>query len=160
MKLLTSLFVRCQLQRILPNNTFKMVERIQAGAVRLRLRPCLSQPLLCRVEIGGAEGSRTSDNGIQFTLRAEDIHDSGHIFGRVCAENGIEHRLTRIGHPWTNGQVERMNRTIKDATVKRFHYDSHSQLDAHLDDFVKAYNFPRSLKTLGGLTHDEFICYA
>ena len=24
-------------------------------------------------------------------------------------------------HPWTNGQGERMNRTIKDATVKRYH---------------------------------------
>lgn len=101
-----------------------------------------------------------TDNGVQFSLRAQDIHDSGHIFGRVCTENGIEHRLTKIGHPWTNGQVERMNRTIKDATVKRFHYDSHSQLDAHLDDFVKAYNFARRLKTLGGLTPYEFICKA
>ncbi|WP_026988932.1 IS481 family transposase [Fodinicurvata sediminis] len=101
-----------------------------------------------------------TDNGVQFTLHAEDIHDSSHIFGRVCTENGIEHRLTKIGHPWTNGQVERMNRTIKDATVKRFHYDSHSQLDAHRDDFVKAYNFARRLKTLGGLTPYEFICKA
>ena len=29
-----------------------------------------------------------------------------------------------------NGQVERMNRTIKDATVKRYHYESHDQLRA------------------------------
>jgi hypothetical protein len=28
----------------------------------------------------------------------------------------------------TNGQVERMNRTIKEATVNRFHYESHEQL--------------------------------
>ena len=26
---------------------------------------------------------------------------------------------------WTNWQVERMNRTVKDATVKRYHYDNH-----------------------------------
>jgi hypothetical protein len=26
-----------------------------------------------------------------------------------------------------SGQVERMNRTIKEATVKRFHYDDHGQ---------------------------------
>ncbi|WP_155992249.1 integrase core domain-containing protein [Fodinicurvata fenggangensis] len=58
-----------------------------------------------------------TNNGVQLTLRAQDIHDSGHIFGGVCAENGIEHRLTRIGHPWTNGQVERMNRTIKEVTA-------------------------------------------
>jgi transposase InsO family protein len=34
-----------------------------------------------------------------------------------CQENGIEHRLSKIKHPWTNGQVERVNRTIKEATV-------------------------------------------
>ena len=45
-----------------------------------------------------------------------------HIFDRVCAENDIEHRLTKPYHPWTNGQAERMNRTIKEATIKAFHY--------------------------------------
>ncbi len=51
-----------------------------------------------------------------------------------------------------------MNRTIKDATVKRFHYDSHDQLRRHLQDFIDAYNFGRRLKTLKGLTPCEFIC--
>ena len=55
-------------------------------------------------------------------------------------------------------ETERMNRTIKDATVKRFHYDSHDQLRAHLTDFMAAYNFARRLKTLGGLTPYEYIC--
>jgi transposase InsO family protein len=62
----------------------------------------------------------------------------GHPFDRACNSHGIEHRLTKVKHPWTNGQVERMNRTIKEATVKRFHYDSHQQLERHLDDFVAA----------------------
>ena len=66
-----------------------------------------------------------TDNGIQFTSRRQDIWDNQHIFDRVCDENGIEHRLTKVNHSWTNGQVERMNRTIKDATVKRYHYNSH-----------------------------------
>ena len=99
-----------------------------------------------------------TDNGIQFTNRTRDIYDFGHIFNRVCDEHGIEHRLTKVKHPWTNGQVERMNRTIKDATVKRFHYDDHAQLRTHLKDFVAAYNFGRRLKTLKGLTPYEFIC--
>jgi hypothetical protein len=51
-----------------------------------------------------------------------------------------------------------MNRTIKEATVKRFHYGSHEQLRAPLADFVAAYNFGRRLKTLKGLTPYEFIC--
>ncbi len=59
-----------------------------------------------------------------------------------------------------NGQVERMNRTIKEATVRRYRYDSHEQLRRHLDDFVIAYNFARRLKTLRGLTPYEFICKA
>lgn len=79
-------------------------------------------------------------------------------FDMICEANGIEHRLTKPNHPWTNGQVERMNRTIKDATVKRYHYDDHAQLERHLADFVAAYNFGRRLKTLKGLTPYEFIC--
>ena len=99
-----------------------------------------------------------TDNGIQFTNRSCDINAGAHIFGRVCQENDIEHRLTKINHPWTNGQVERMNRTIKDATVKRFHYENHDQLQRHLQDFIDAYNFARRLKTLKGLTPYEYIC--
>lgn len=104
-----------------------------------------------------------TDNGIQFTYPPR--HADGptarfmtHMFDMRCRENGIEHRLTKIKHPWTNGQVERMNRTIKDATVKRYHYDSHKQLKAHLTDFINAYNFGKRLKTLKGLTPYEYIC--
>jgi transposase InsO family protein len=99
-----------------------------------------------------------TDNGIQFTNRVQDRYAFEHIFDRVCREHGIDHRLTKIKHPWTNGQVERMNRTIKEATVKRFHYDHHDQLRRHLADFVLAYNFGRRLKTLKGLTPYEHIC--
>ena len=66
-------------------------------------------------------------------------------------------RLTQPNHPWTNGQVERMNRTIKDATVKRYHYDSHDQLRHHLQLFIDAYNHARRLKTLRGLTPYEYV---
>jgi hypothetical protein len=59
-----------------------------------------------------------------------------------------------------NGQVERMNRTIKDATVKRYFYETHDELQTHLRDFLDAYNFARRLKTLKGLTPYEFICKA
>jgi transposase InsO family protein len=81
-----------------------------------------------------------------------------HAFEYACAVTGIDHRLTKPKHPWTNGQVERMNRTIKEATVKRFHYETHDHLRSHLADFVHAYNFAKRLKTLKGLTPYEFIC--
>jgi hypothetical protein len=31
------------------------------------------------------------------------------MFNVRCRQNGIEHRLTKMKHPWTNGQVERMS---------------------------------------------------
>ncbi len=98
-----------------------------------------------------------TDNGIQFTSRKQDTSAFEHIFGRVCRENEIDHRLTEVNHPWTNGQVERMNRTIKEATVKRYHHDTHSQLETHITDFIAAYNHARRLKTLNGLTPFEYI---
>jgi len=76
----------------------------------------------------------------------------------ICKANGIEHRLTEPNHPWTNGRVERLNRTIKDATVKRFHCDSHAQLRTLLVDFPATCNFARRPKTLNGLTPCEYIC--
>jgi transposase InsO family protein len=72
----------------------------------------------------------------------------GHIFDRICDENGIEHRLTKPYHPWTNGQAERMNRTVKDATIKAFHYPDLEALRAHILAFVRAYNFAKHLKAL------------
>lgn len=81
-----------------------------------------------------------------------------HSFHVSATGSGIEHRLTKIKYPWTNGQVERMKRTIKETTVKRFHYDNHDQLKSHLTDFINAYNYGRRLKTLKGLTPYEYIC--
>ncbi len=113
-----------------------------------------------------------TDNGIQFTtpgasgsavplikqaIAAGELFRA-HAFEYACAKAGIDHRTTKPKHPWTNGQVERMNRTIKEATVQCFHYETHDQLRRHLADFVAAYNFGRRLKTLKGLTPYEFIC--
>jgi transposase-like protein len=102
-----------------------------------------------------------TDNGQQFCHAPRNrsgptARYSVHMFDRVC-ENGIEHRLTKPNHPWTNGQVERMNRTLKEATVKRYHYESHDQLRAHLQIFLDAYNHARWLKTLRGLTPYEHV---
>jgi transposase InsO family protein len=113
-----------------------------------------------------------TDNGTHFTdptgdgwtpedieaMRAEKVLFRCHAFEAACADLDIEHRLTKPRHPWTNGQVERMNRTIKEATVRRFHYGSHNELRTHLQLFVDAYNYGRRLKTLRGLTPYEFIC--
>jgi transposase InsO family protein len=72
----------------------------------------------------------------------------GHIFGRVCDGHGITHKPTKPYHPWTNGQAERMNRTVKEATIQAFHYPDPEALRAHVLAFVTAYNFAKHLKAL------------
>jgi transposase-like protein len=83
-----------------------------------------------------------------------------HIFDRVCAAHGVEHRLTKPYHPWTNGQAERMNRTVKDATVKAFHYPDRDSLKHHVIAFISAYNFAKHLKALKWQTPFQSICAA
>ncbi len=112
-----------------------------------------------------------TDNGTHFTdpkgdgwtaaevkrLLAEKARFRRRSFALACARNDVDHRLTKPHHPWTNGQVERMNRTIKDATVRRRRYESRDQLRAHLKTFLDACNFARRLKTLKGLAVFECI---
>ncbi len=89
----------------------------------------------------------------------------GPIFDRVCREHGIEHRLTKPYHPWTNGQAERRNRTVKassrsDGAIKAFHYPGLEALQAHVLAFVRAYNFAKHLKALRWRTPFQAICDA
>ena len=58
------------------------------------------------------------------------------------------HHRAPPAHPWTNGQVERMNRTIKAATVQR----TTEELNEHLQAFLLAHNYAKRLKTSRGLT--------
>jgi transposase InsO family protein len=94
-----------------------------------------------------------TDNGVHFTTPGNRCSAAAEIrraldraFEFACAKANIDHRLTKPKHPWTNGQVERMNRTIKEATVKRFYYETHQHFRQHLTDFVNAHNFARRLK--------------
>ena len=45
-----------------------------------------------------------------------------------------------------------MNRTINEATVQRFHYQTPDELNEHLQVFLLAHNHAKRLKTLRGLT--------
>jgi transposase InsO family protein len=98
-----------------------------------------------------------TDNGVQFTNHDHHQNALTHIFECVCNENDIDHRKTKVRHPWTNEQVERMNRTLKEATVNNFHYASHDELKHHLHAYLMAYNFAKRLekskeKLLGNLS--------
>ena len=78
-----------------------------------------------------------TDNGSQFTytkavLKRGKGPKTRHRFDLACAQYGIRDKTTCPYSPQTNGQVERMNRTIKEATVKTYHYDTPEQLKEDL----------------------------
>ena len=99
-----------------------------------------------------------TDNGIQFTTRALDSHAFAHIFDRVCSENGIEHRLTKVRHPWTNGQVEPTESHDQGSQRQTLSLRRPRPASRHLADFIDVYNHARRLKALSGLTPYEFVC--
>jgi transposase-like protein len=81
-----------------------------------------------------------TDNGAQFSYNLLAKHlvpkDKKHPFGALCYKLGIEHRTTQFRHPWTNGQVEITNKTIKNATTKQFHYETLVELKNHLMTYL------------------------
>ena len=97
-----------------------------------------------------------TDNGLQFTHHKKCKQK--HIFDQACEDLDIEHRLTKPYHPWTNGQVERMNRTLKEATIKKFYYNTHDNLKKHLQVFVDHYNYATCLKSIGRISPYEKVC--
>lgn len=113
-----------------------------------------------------------TDNGVQFVQREQGTSLIFlHNFGLVALENDMEHRLTKPYHPWTNGQAERMVRTIKEGeaeqesirrinsplNVKSFHYGSINEMRQHVRDWLTAYNFAKQLKALKFKTPYEAI---
>ena len=64
-------------------------------------------------------------NNTQFKPQTHQFLPSGHRFDRICREYGVEHRITKPAHPWTNGQSERLNRTIKEATMQHYPFPKH-----------------------------------
>ena len=113
-----------------------------------------------------------TDNGSQFTsprkpkvsaIENESLNHkinkgvNSNAFDAVCLKNNIEHRVTLPYHPWINGQEERINRTINEATVKKHYYKTHEKLKDHLQSFIDAYNFEKRLKALKGSTVFDYM---
>ncbi|WP_052564142.1 DDE-type integrase/transposase/recombinase [Holospora obtusa] len=61
-----------------------------------------------------------TDNGAQFTYKPLAQHlrtkNKTHPFDVMCKKHKIEHRFTKFKHPWTNAQVEVINRILKHYT--------------------------------------------
>jgi transposase InsO family protein len=95
----------------------------------------------------GAPEVLQSDNGGQF-VAAE--------FGEFLRAHSVRHVRTRPAHPWTNGRVERLFRTLKE--VLRWYAPvllSRRHLGSTLRDFFLFYNSCRPHSAFGGRTPDE-----
>jgi len=62
-----------------------------------------------------------------------------HIFDKVCAKHGIEHRLIQQRHPQTNGMGERFNRRIS-KVLATTRFDCSQDLETTLVRYVYLYN--------------------
>lgn len=84
-----------------------------------------------------------TDNGKEFTDRLfasrERAPSGEHEFDRLCAELGIEHRLTRPRTPQTNGMVERFNGRISDV-LNTHRFNSSLDLAQTLMRYATLYN--------------------
>jgi transposase InsO family protein len=72
-------------------------------------------------------------------------------FAGVLAELGARHILIRPHCPWTNGKVERFNRTLLREWAYSQVFTSNDQRASCLPDWIELYNRRRRHRSLGGL---------
>ena len=99
-----------------------------------------------------------TDDGILFTHGQREHNAVRQLCDGVCHEHALESRLTKLNHPRTTGQGDRMNRRLREAAVKTYHDQTPQPPKEHLQLFWMAYNFVKRLKTLRGLTPYGYIC--
>ncbi len=92
-------------------------------------------------EQGLAVEAVLTDNGREF------CGTDAHPYELYLALNDVEHRTTRVRHPWTNGFVERFHRTVLDeffrTAFRTAFYASVEALQADLDAWLGHYNRER-----------------
>jgi transposase InsO family protein len=84
-----------------------------------------------------------SDNALNYRTSA--------AFQAVLAELGARHVLIRPHCPWTNGKVERLNRTLLREWAYSQVFRSNAERAACLPSFIEHYNTRRRHSSLGGL---------
>jgi transposase InsO family protein len=92
-----------------------------------------------------------TDNGKVFTGR---FHKPGVpvevLFDKICRENGITHRLTKIHSPTTTGKIERLHQTLQRELLDvHGPFASIEALQAALDAWRTEYNTDRPHQSLG-----------
>lgn len=87
------------------------------------------------------------------------------LFVKVCRRLGLKHLRTRPYRPWTNGKAERLIQTALRAWTYVRAYDHADQRAAHLQHWLRDYNWHRPHAGLNyqlrvsrlGLTVNNFV---
>lgn len=75
-----------------------------------------------------------------------------HAFHAVLGAHGITQKFIRPHCPWTNGKVERLNRTLATEWAYARPYDSNAERTAALPAWLNYYNLDRAHLGIGGKT--------
>jgi transposase InsO family protein len=119
------------------------------AVMRATARPvCLAFVEAMRVY--GVPGEVLTDNGKVFTGR---FHKPGVpvevLFDKICRENGITHRLTKIHSPTTTGKIERLHQTLQRELLDvHGPFEGIEALQAALDAWREEYNTDRPHQSL------------
>jgi transposase InsO family protein len=120
------------------------------AVMRATARPvCLA--FVDAMRVYGIPGEVLTDNAKVFTGR---FHKPGApvevLFDRICRENGITHRLTKIHSPTTTGKIERLHQTLQRELLEvHGPFESIEALQAALDAWREEYNTDRPHQSLG-----------
>ncbi|MEM4368656.1 MAG: integrase core domain-containing protein [Candidatus Anstonellales archaeon] len=101
-----------------------------------------------------------TDNGQEFCYKAlakSKKTKKEHLFVQVCKDNKINHRTIKFRHPWTNGQVESINKKIKYKVLTKYIFSDIVDLESKLYEFINYYNTEAKLKTLKYLSPKEYL---
>lgn len=101
-----------------------------------------------------------TDNGFEFSYKALPKAKKTkkiHPFDKLCLDHKIQHRTIKFKHPWTNGMVERFNRTIKEQVLRKQQFSSIFEMHEKLIEFVNRYNFEKRLKSLNYQTPMQYL---
>jgi hypothetical protein len=97
----------------------------------------------------GIPGEVLSDNGKQFTGRFSSPRMAEVLFERICRENGITQRLTKLRSPTTTGKIERLHQTLQQELLNMHApFASVEDAQAAVDTWRKQYNTDRPHQSL------------
>lgn len=91
-----------------------------------------------------------SDNGLEYRGNHEN-----HAFMKLCKENNIEQRFTKVRTPQTNGKAERVIRTLMEMWHTKTSFKSRIHRKTELIRFVNYYNTVKPHKGIENMTPME-----